>query len=72
MVLRSIVTSQLNSYWGKLGVNRGDDFPAHRKMDYSDGLNVMEKQKKPVLSKHCIVCGSKSVSWEEGHHFRND
>lgn len=56
MVLRSIITSQLNSHWGKLGVNKGDDFPAHRKMDYSDGWNVMEKQKKPVLSKalHCM------------------
>lgn len=56
MVLRYIVTSQFYSHWGKLGVNRGDDFPAHRKMDYSDGWNVMEKQKKPVLSKalHCV------------------
>lgn len=56
MVLRYIATSQFYSHWGKLGVNRGDDFPAHRKMDYSDGWNVMEKQKKPVLSKalHCV------------------
>lgn len=37
-------------------MNRGDDFPPHRKMDYSDGWNVIEKQKKPVLSKavHCV------------------
>ncbi len=37
-------------------MNRGDDFLAHRKMDNSDGWNVMEKQKKPVLSKalHCV------------------
>ncbi len=64
MVLRSIVTCQLNSHWGKLGVNRGDDFLAHRKMDNSDGWNVMEKQKKPVLSKalHCVRV-KKSVLW---------
>lgn len=48
-------------------MNRGDDFPDHSKMDYSDGWNVMRKTKESGAFNSAALCaGQKEHPRKEG------